>query len=207
MRFLVKPQTTRAEGVAYKDKGHNEKLRQVLIDEQQWFCAYTERRFRSDDTIAIEHFDKRLKGTPQDDHNNWYAVLQKANQLKRRKEKKHEGATFFETRFFQHKEQLEARIGYEPVDGIYFERNENDAEARDLLDFLSVNERPRVVDRLRHINRLKCLFEDMGYSHAEMLTYFSKHPEELDFVTALEKELHLDLSEVLHSKANPQTTG
>jgi hypothetical protein len=192
VRFLLKDRSSRvlAEGLVYKDKGHNDQLLDLLLDEQHGFCAYTEKRSTPLDTCAVEHFDTRKKRTAADDYFNYYAVLQSANQRKRRREQKHRGAAFFESLFFQKKAGL-SRIRYLPGEGVFEETYEDDHEARDLVDFLGFNDEILFEERRKHVERLRELFREAEWGADRQRAYLNEHPEELSFVTALEAELGL----------------
>jgi len=195
MRFLAKPTSSAAAGMSYKLKGDNSKLRTVLVAEQFGYCAYTERRFRPDDSIAIEHFDPQLKDS--DDCRNWYAALQRANQLKRRTQAKFAGASFFGSRFFHDRNQLELRIKYCPDDHVYYTDDPNDSEATQLIGFLSANRHETVRCRKEHVGRLKELFSAASWGPKMQLEYLLRHPVELDFPTALAAVLGFELASVI----------
>lgn len=168
----------------------NVRIREILKAEQKNFCAYSEKYFSNVDSVELEHFNSSIKY--HDDYYNYYAVVRWANSGKL--DQKFKGAKFFETLFFQTKEEFNSRIVY-TSDGVYEEVDLNDDEARDLIDFLRFNEEKLVKDRRNHVQRLKGVFEDARYSKKEQLNYFRKYPQELSFVTAIEFDLELDLSE------------
>lgn len=194
MRFLAKPTESAARELSYGG-GDNSRLRDALVADQMGFCAYTERYLLTDDTIAVEHFDSRLKG--HDDWRNWYAVKQTSNQQKRNKERAHQGAGFHLSRFFQDATALEARIEYDRASFMFFESDPDDQEARDLLDYLSVNAPSNVDNRRRHVQRLQEIFDAAKYDRDERLDYFQRRPEELHFITAVEAALEIELQEAI----------
>ncbi len=199
MKFLGKDPASaiKAAGAVYREAGHNDELLRALLREQRGFCAYSEQVASSLDTLAVEHFDRDLKATAADGYDNYYAVLQLINQRKRKREAPHRGAAFFKSRFFQDPAQFQRRVEYVAVDRVYAERNDGDAEARDLIDYLGFNDSPLFERRRKHVRRLAGLFRDAGWGKSEQLKYFRGNPEELTFITALEAELGLDLSEFL----------
>lgn len=81
------------------------------------------------------------------------------------------------------------------MDGIYEEIQENDQEAIDLIDFLGFNDHNLYKNRKRHLNRLRKNFDHASYNKEECIEYFRDHKEDLSFITAIEIELELDLSE------------
>jgi len=148
----------------------------------------------------VEHFDRTKKGS--DDYFNYYAVLQNANLRKTGKEKKYAGAPFFTSLFFQNREELERRIHYVPgeeLDGIYEEAIDGDREAEAFIDYLGFNDSCLREDRRRHIKRLRDFFEIRRGTTDDTLEWFRNHPEELSFITAIEAEFGLNLSEVLEA--------
>lgn len=199
MKFFAKRADSRWVAAKYKEKGHNEALLAGLLAEQSGFCAYTERKVDDDHTCAVEHFDPSLKGTDRDGYLNYYAVLQKANQRKRRTEREHETAAFFRSRFFQQPCGFDARIAYVPGEFVYEELVDDDDEAAAFIDYLGLSSEGRARVRRRHVERLKAIFKDAGYTASERLNFFRRYPSELDYITTLEAELDLDLSEHLAS--------
>ncbi len=185
MRFLVKgppPDGLRA----YRADGDNRTLRAALLDAQRGYCAYTEKRVDALDTCAVEHFDPRKKG--DDDWFNWYATLQSANQRKRRHDRALANAPFFESRFFQ-KVEGAARIRYVRGRGLYKAVDPADVEARELIEYLGLND-PTLHDvRRRHVKRVRDTLARIAQS--EWIEWFREHPEDLSFITAIEVELEL----------------
>ena len=190
MRFLLKSPDSPllAEGLAYAVGGHNEELQERLLAEQQGFCAYTEKRVDALDTLAVEHFDPRLKG--KDDARNYYAVLQTANQRKRRKERQYAGAGFFDSRFFQDAAH-QGRVAYLAGEGVFAEASPGDDEARDLIDYLGFNDPELYEARRAHVARLRDLFRLAGWHAEEQRAWFRRFPHECSFPSALEGELGL----------------
>jgi hypothetical protein len=198
MRFLAKHRGSEilAEGIVYNKGGDNFRLREMLLTEQCRFCAYTEKRVDRLDAVDVEHFDKTKKGN--DDYFNYYAVLHSANVRKRGKEKKHTGAAFFDSLFFQNREALDDRIRYIAGDSIYEEVVETDEEAAQLIDFLGVNDSGLHDERVNHIFRLKDILEgEAQFNPKEMHDWFVAHPEDLSFVTAVENEIGVDFSDIV----------
>jgi hypothetical protein len=179
-----------------KNAENNKKLLELLKLEQNNFCAYTEKYLKGLDNVHVEHFDSSLKNTSSDGYYNYYAVLAVANLYK--KDEKYKNAFFFESLFFQNKEQLDLRIRY-TKDGLYEEIDFEDKEAIDFIDFLGLNDNRLFNDRVAQIKRLKDIFEKAKYSKNEILDYFKRHKDELSFVTAIEVELEIDLEEVIKS--------
>lgn len=199
MWFFVKRPDSPLRTSAYQPGGDNRVLRQAFLDEQEGYCAYTERRIDAhDDSVAIEHFDATLKprrggGESGDGYENWYVVLQTQNQRKRRNEKRHAGASFFDSRFFQAPGGFDSRIGYLHGEYLYEERDPEDVEAIEFLAYLDLNVEERVKHRRRHIERLRSLFADADYTVDQVRAYLERHPQELHYPTVLAAELDIEV--------------
>lgn len=194
MKFLSKTSNSQIlqKNLQYKENRatNNKFINELLILEQKNFCAYTEKYFEGLDSSEVEHFDASKKYA--DDYYNYYAVIRKANLYK--KDEQYIGASFFQTLFFHNAENFRQRIQY-IKGGTYEETDSNDQEAKDLIDFLDLNH-PNLYDqRAKHIKRLKKSFHDASYDQEKCLEYFREYPETLSFITAIEVELGLDLSE------------
>jgi hypothetical protein len=196
MKFLGKRADSAilAEGLKYHKNRGNSRLRAMLLEEQRGFCAYTEKRVAKPDSVDVEHFDPGRKY--QDDYYNYYAVLRDANQRKRKKEAKHRGAAFFESRFFQDAGQLGRRVRFVAEWNVYEETDEADVEAAALIDYLGFNDPEVCEDRRLHVDRLRGLLRDAGWKDGAV-DYLREHPEELSFVTAIEARFGLDLGPLL----------
>lgn len=197
MKFLSKHTDSKIliENFVYKKNSpeNNKKLKEMLLNEQKNFCAYTEKYISELDSIEVEHFNSSKKYN--DDYFNYYAVVRKSNEYKIKKDKIYLNNNFFSSLFFQDKEEFNNRILF--VDNMYVETNEDDQEAKDLIDFLGFNHQKLFVQRLRHINRLRQNFKDANYSKNECIEYFKEYKEDLSFITAIEKEFELDLLEII----------
>lgn len=87
------------------------------------------------------------------------------------------------------------RINYES--GIYYAVNENDTEAEHLIKYLGFNKDELVKQRLYHLERLKFLYENVDKNIEDFKNYLKNHNQELSFITAIEIEFQLDLSDCL----------
>jgi len=197
MKFLKKRPDSPilAEDLRYRLGGDNTRLRQLLLEEQHGFCAYTEKLDEDPLTYDVEHFDPAKKHTG-DDYYNYYAVLHTANQRKRKKEGQYRGASFFASRFFQDEQQLAVRVRYVAGEHIY-EEAEGDQEAADLIDYLGLNDEPLCRHRRNHARKLRNIFADAGFDEEQKLRFLRENRSELSYPTALEAELGLDLSAVI----------
>lgn len=195
MKFLSKSKESQifSNNLRYLrgNAANNKKLLSLLCNEQRNFCAYTEKYIDGLDSVEVEHFNARIKYN--DDYFNYYAVLRKANLYKQ--DEKYIGESFFTNRFFQDILQLQSRISYIEGEYIYEETDIHDNEAKAFIDFLGLSNNVLFEQRRNHISMLKGIFEDAKYHDREKLNFFRHHPEMLKFITAIEIELKIDLSE------------
>jgi hypothetical protein len=197
MKFFGKRPDSKilADELVYRkgNASNNSKIKEILIEEQFNFCAYTEKYFDNLDSIDVEHFNSNIKGS--DDYYNYYAVLHKPNLIFKQDEK-YRYSKFFETRFYQDQHQLNKRITYIKNEYIFEETDEKDQEVVDFIAFLGLNNHDLVTIRRNHCNRLKETFRLADYTTDEILKYFEHHKSELNFVTVLENELGIDLTNI-----------
>lgn len=198
MKFLTKKSNSDilANNLVYKKNNsrNNKKLHEKLVKEQKQFCAYTEKYIQELDSSEVEHFNSSIKYN--DNYYNYYAVIREANLYK--KDEAYENAIFFKSLFFQDEKKLTKRIRF--VENIYIVVDENDYEAKDLIDFLGFNHPNLYKQRLRHIKRLKKNFADANYSKKQYVEYFKEHNEDLSFITAIENEFNLKLEDIISTK-------
>jgi hypothetical protein len=196
MKFLPKNSQSNIllEGLTYK-KGNTDKnriLRERLLHEQKQFCAYTEEYITATGSDDVEHFDRTKKGN--DNYFNYYATTHRANKEKSRKDNQFTGAAFFQSLFFHNKTELEHRIEY--IDGRFDTTDATDIEAQQLIDYLSLNDEWLSETRNNHIDLLRDTFADADYTEDQQKAHLLKHRKMLSFITAIEHEFGLDLSEV-----------
>jgi hypothetical protein len=193
MKFLSKSADSEIlfEGHTYRINGDNSILRALLLNEQKNFCAYSEKYIEGLDSVEVEHFNPSLKG--DDNYYNYYAALRDCNMHNKKMYSTYRNASFFSSLFFQDKVEFAKRIKYD--EGQYMEINEADVEATQLIGFLGFNRTTLYRHRQNHISRLKRTFEDAAYSEEQKIEHFRNHRQDLNFITAIEIELGLDLSE------------
>jgi hypothetical protein len=196
MKFLSKKADSIIlnKGIVYKDKGDNSILRDMLIDEQKNYCAYTEKYLQPLDQVDVEHFDATKKKTELDNYYNYYAVITTANKYK--KDEKYKGASFFKNSFFQDSKELSSRISF--ANNIFFEIDEKDTEASNFIDFLGLNHPKLSEERSKHIQRMKGYFDSSNYSIEKIKEYFVQYKSELSFITALNAAFDYDFMELLN---------
>jgi len=194
MKFLTKNDQSAIllHQLTYVIGRDNSELRLRLLDEQSNFCAYTE-KFIEDgiDSTDVEHFNPSLKG--EDNYFNYYTTLRSANERKTRKYTLYSDSDFFNTLFFQNREQFNQRIIYD--DFMYDVQNENDQDAKNFIDFIGLNDDYLFTARINHIRRLRVTLD--GFTEDQIIEYFNRNNIDLSFVTAIESEFGIDLSPVL----------
>jgi hypothetical protein len=195
MKFLSKSNESNIfqQGLVYRRNAAktNHQLKQLLVVEQNGYCAYTEKYLQPLDAVEVEHLDTAKKYA--DDYYNYYAVIRKANLYK--KDEKYRGASFLESLFFHNAVAVSERIGFK--ENVFYEVDENDVEARAFIDFLNLNHPALSGQRATHLALLQSTFNDGRYDKEAIVRYFKKHPEQLSFLTALEAGLGIPLFELL----------
>lgn len=167
---------------------NNALIREILIEEQKGFCAYTESRIKSTDAIDIEHFNENLKYTPEDNYENWYAVEHKWNN----KYKKPYCLPIINP----HDDDVESRIWYDIPTGIYMYDSE-DIAAKNLVDIIGLNDGNLPKARIDHIQLIIVLFNESGLNEInEWLKYPECKQQLIEFRRAMETAFNIDLSTV-----------
>jgi hypothetical protein len=193
MKFLTKKATSlvlQTNLVYQTNADHNKRIKEILLAEQCNFCAYTEKYIEGLDSSDLEHYNSTLKYN--DNYYNYYATLHSSNLYK--KDEDYLNHPILTDLFFQDSVQFNSRIRY-VSNGGYEEVDSNDQRAIDLIDFLGFNHPTLYEHRAKHISRLRTNFSDGGYSNARIINYFKTHPQDLSFITAIEVEFGIDLSE------------
>ncbi len=193
MKFLGKSNSSEiyTSEKTYVMNGDNSLLRAMLLAEQKNFCAYSEKYIEELDSVEIEHFNPALKGN--DNYFNYYAALRSCNAHNKKAYLDYRNSSFFTSLFFHNQQELANRLEYN--NGQYQEIDVADFEVIELIEFLGFNRQQLYNDRKKHIKLLKSTFADGNYTKEQQLDYFRNNPQQLDFITAIEIELELDLSE------------
>lgn len=181
MKFIVKkPEELVAfTGLRYENQTERRQAREALVDLQHGFCAYSERYLKPLDSVEVEHFDPRKKGTASDSISNWHAVLRWMNAHKARKIDP----------FLPLPELSDLASGRIRYDRGEFVCADDDIEARNLIEFLGVN-RPEVFDeRSKHVQRIKRVRELCERCGDDFHALLRESPEDLSFASALEGDL------------------
>ncbi|MGG9963768.1 hypothetical protein [Ferruginibacter sp. SUN106] len=202
MKFLTKTDQSQIfiDNLVYRSGNTraNQNLRNLLLKEQCGFCAYTE-EYLIESTLCpeVEHFDPSKKNNA-DNYYNYYVVSRFANQRKMKvdRTKKYNGASFFVNLFFQNITKLYEKIEYK--EGVYVEKDGEDKEAKEFIEYMGFNEDVILKKRNNAIRRLKNTIGN--FSQEEKIEYLKLEDKDiLSFPTAIEYEFKIDLSEILNS--------
>lgn len=189
MRYLKKSSTSRIidekHTYSLNNSRRNRQLRELLVDEQQGFCAYTEKYITPIDACEVDHFDDSKKGQPFDDYWNWYAVLRWINLMKRPIEEHQPILT-------PYSDDVPDRIVYR--DGMFTSTNEDDVEAQNLIKLLKWNDPGLAEERHAHIERIKWMQDKFDGTDSDFAEFIKRKPRNLSFITALQAELDLILT-------------
>lgn len=183
MRYLRKTEASKVIKQGWRYPTHRAKIREELIEEQLGYCAYTECFLTPMHAVDVEHFDDRLKHQEEDGYWNWYAVLHKWNLRKRSIEN-------FLPILSPFDESLAQRITY--LYGAFRSVNDDDVEAKNLIDFLMWNdpslasERSNALARAKDIREISFSDDDEGF-----IAQWKRDPANLSYITVLEAELGL----------------
>lgn len=190
MKFLNKTatHTQSSVGLSYGQVSDRDDIKAILLAEQKGFCAYSERFIKQTDSTHIEHFDGRIKDTLQDSYDNWYAVLAWMNLHKPKKIVPY-------LPMLSPSSLLETRINYDR--GFYKTINQGDVEAQNLINYLGFNKAELVVDRKKHVARVKRLRNLCQGDEELFLEELQIDKYNLSFITALEAELNISLFHLL----------
>jgi len=167
---------------------NNALIREILIEEQQGFCAYTESRIESTDAIDIEHFNEKLKYIPEDNYENWYAVGHKWNN----KYKKPYCLPIINP----HDNDVESRIWYDIPTGIYMYDSE-DIAAKNLVDIIGLNDGNLPKARIDHIKLIEDLY--LNLDNSGLIDWLQNPVSKLqliEFRRAMETAFNIDLTTV-----------
>ncbi|MBD2701030.1 hypothetical protein IC229_10325 [Spirosoma sp. BT702] len=188
MRRINKPADSEVlkKKLTYKNGGDNKKLAQALCDEQFNICAYTETYLGRVDKKDIEHFNPTLKGTPDDNYDNWFLVKAQWNSEKGKKWADYQPVLSPTAHDF------EQRIVY--ADGEY-DANPTDTEANNLIRLLKLDD-PYLADtRKRYVQRIKSTIEFSGKGNQDFIDdLLQTDPDGLYFIRAIEEELNVKVN-------------
>lgn len=189
MRFLNKREDSSIleQDLHYSKSSNRGLIREILKNEQSGFCAYSERYLKNTDSVDIEHFDGRLKGTEADGYLNWYSTLSWLNTHKPKK------IDPYLPILHPSSKDLKARIKYDNGSGAYVPVNPTDQEAINLIAYLGFNKYELVEDRNKHISRIKELLILCNEDKAILKQILIADKDYLSFATALEAEFDIQV--------------
>ncbi len=173
------------ENLHYNNQKDRKKIEIILKKEQKGFCAYTEEQITVGYEVHIEHFNPTLKGTAADSYENWFLVSAEWNLKK--------GTRNADKLWEKHQpilhptdSSLSTRLVY--FDGYYFYHAE-DTEAKNLIDFLHLNDQYLVAYRQKYIKSLKELV-DLG---VDIKKHLQRNPIAIQFPSAIAAEFNIQL--------------
>ena len=178
------------ENLSYK-KGGNRRLSQLLYEEQNHICAYTEEYIGRADKGDIEHFDPTLKSGTQDGYKNWFLVKAQWNIEKGDKRRWDK----FQPILHPTAEDFESRILYDR--GHYILADDNDIEAHNLRAYLKLDDEELAQQRVFYIGRLKSDIALSGLSNQEfidMRLVLPMYRSAIYYIRAVEEELNVKVN-------------
>lgn len=179
------------DNLKYVSGRNNKKIREILLKEQKNFCAYTDEYIRiTTDQGDIEHFNPTLKGTPEDNYNNWFIVKSQWNKNKGDKWDK------FQPILHPTADDFEERIAY--IKGDYFAQSATDIEARNLINLLQLDNLILADNRKKYIKRRK---DDMIAYNQGAIEFFTTLINcstcEISYIRAIKEEFKVDIWQIL----------
>lgn len=165
---------------------HSSSIREVLLIEQKYLCAYTETYLAGrTDSKDIEHFNPTLKNTKNDSYQNWFLVKHQWNSEKSDKWDK------FQPILHPTVTDFEDRIIYR--DGTYIYRPD-DVEAKNLVKLLQLDDRKLVEERRLYIkNRRKSISERDISPENYFRHLLQNEPNRVYFIRAIEEEFRITI--------------
>lgn len=174
------------KNIVYKKSGNSE-LSKILLNEQKYFCAYTEEYIGLNDAVDIEHFNPNLKYSPEDSYQNWFMVKHKPNNKKRN--------LWLEPILHPTAIDFEERLIYN--DGCFF-HNPEDEETKNLINLLNLNDGIFVKNRKKYIERRRDRIKEQNTNPKD---YFqNKINTEIDsikYLRAIQEEFNIDIWELI----------
>ena len=171
--------------------GNNKKLASLLHSEQNHLCAYTEEYITSTDKGDVDHFNPTLKNQTNDSYENWFLVKAQWNLKKGdiRRWKK------FQPLIHPTDESFTKRILYDK--GRYIPADPNDTEARNVIQYLYLDDEELAKKRISYIRRLKNAIKLSGLTSQEYIDWQMSQEEDREtiyYIRAIEEELHVTVN-------------
>lgn len=197
MKRVVKPVNSRiiSEQLSYQEGNsvNNREISKVLFEEQKGFCAYTEEYMGRADAKDIEHFNPQLKGTAADNYNNWFLVKHLWNKEKASK------WNDFQPVLHPTAADFEQRIVYDGGD--YRLANDNDEEAKNLMNLIKLDDQVLADERKKYIKRKK---EEIIKYGSDAETFFNDlidvSMKSISYLRAIEEEFGISIFELLEKR-------
>lgn len=172
------------------NSANNKKIREILLEEQKQFCAYTDEYISRTDARDIEHFNPTLKGTPQDNYHNWFSVK---NQWNKEKSYKWEN---LQPVLHPTAIDFEERVIY--IDGDYIAGSDLDTEAINVIALLKLDDTALADNRKRYIKRKR---EEIKAFCQDATTFFTilvnADPCQVSYLRAIKEEFGVDIWQTL----------
>ena len=169
---------------------NNKKIAIILSQEQKSFCAYTDEVITRTDANDVEHFNPKLKGTPEDSYDNWLLVKNLWNKEKASKWDR------FQPILNPNDEDFEDRVIYESGD--YIAKTESDSEAKNLISLLKLDDAALADNRKKYINRKR---DEMAAYDQNAEIFFKNlseaNPTQVSYPRAIREEFGIDILQYL----------
>ncbi|VAW68867.1 hypothetical protein MNBD_GAMMA10-1178 [hydrothermal vent metagenome] len=154
----------------------NSKLKQALLTEQKYFCAYTEIYCDNHSSTDIEHFNPTLKNKADDHYENWYAVTHHPNMIKGRTPR---WESLQPVPNGKKLHELSSDIGYDIDEHTFYSLSDTQT-TKNLIELIQINYEPYISDRKKQLDYLifskkhwKGEFSDFLKSSKGNLSFYS----------------------------------
>lgn len=187
MKRIIKKENSEIlkQNLKYKVKGNNSKISEILLNEQNHICAYTETYIESTDQADIDHFNPNLKGKTKDNYKNWFAIKTKWNKKK--------SSSWENPMLYPTDKDFEERIIYD--NGDYILNKLEDIPAKNLLKLVNLNDDKLSDQRKRYIARRRKEIKESSLSAQDFFDdYMKDYPEGVKFIRAIEEEFEIKIN-------------
>ncbi len=189
MRHIQKPIDSEVlqRNLTYKKKGQRPELRKILEREQNGFCAYTDKHFKSE-ASTIDHFKPQSQlQEGEDGYHNWFAVSYTVNVLEKRAKWKtpilHPNDPTIEERIWYKEEKNDSGKTI-----IVCEYAPDDKAAKNFVEIINLNKNILAEERAASLSRLRKLKTSLGMEGIK--AYLKEEPLNIDFHHLTEWELN-----------------
>lgn len=172
------------KGLTYRVNGDNGKIAELLCEEQNSICAYTETYLGRTDKKDIEHFNPTLKGTSADGYDNWFLVKAQWNSEKASK------WANYQPILLPTDTDFEERIIYS--EGVYIAALQTDVEAMNLIRLLKLDDYGLATERYDYLENLKDTLACSGKKPQQFIDdLLVTRPSLVYFIRAVQEELNV----------------